>query len=156
MTSKEFLESFDGMMKSDYGLPVLYLGGLGVAFSDILPTPNALLAKSQIDTLKKELDENKISEKEYNRSLEQYLITYKSVYYIGVLATMFFVDGDVYKKAKIGAMVLGAGAILGLIFKEPKVEHIPDLGINIDEPEMVNFDASKRKAQRRGRMIKFV
>jgi len=156
MTSKEFLDSFDGIMKSDYGLPLLYLGGFGVAFSDILPTPNALLAKPQIDALKKEIDENKITENEYNKRLEQYLVSYKNLYYIGVIGTMFFVDGDVYKKAKIGAIVLGVGAVLGLIFKSPKMEITPKVEINIDEPEMVQFDASKRKAYRRGRMIKFV
>lgn len=155
MTSKEFLESFDGMMKSDYGLPVLYLGVFGVALSNV-PTPNVLLASSQLSKLKKDIEENKITEREYNVRLEQYLTTYKSLYYILVVASMFMVDGDVYKKAKVGGMILGIGALIGLMTKAPEPISTTELAINIDEPETVQFDASKRKAQRRGRMIKFV
>jgi hypothetical protein len=156
MTSKEVLNSFDGIMKSDYGLPLLYLGGLGLAYSDILPTPNVLLANAKLSSLKKSLEENKITENQYNQQVQHSLNTFKNVYYIGVIGTMFFVDGDIYKKAKVGAIILGIGALLGVIMKKPQAIQTPNLEIDIEQPETMQFDASKRKAQRRGRMIKFV
>lgn len=157
MTQKEILNQFDNVMESEYGKPMLYVAFAGLAFSDILPTPNRLLATIPLNTLKKELDNNEISPYSYNRKVEETLLTFKGVYYVGVLALMFYIDGDIYKKAKVGAIALGAGAILGLVMGKPKsVEEKERVEIDFDAPLNVNMDGVNKKAHRRGQFIKFV
>jgi hypothetical protein len=157
MTQKEILNQFDNVMESEYGKPMLFLAFAGLAVSDILPTPSRLLATIQLNNLKKELDNNQISPYSYNKRVEETLVTFKAVYYIGVLALMFYVDGDVYKKAKVGAIALGAGTALGLIMGKPKkVEEVERVVIDLEAPLNVNMDGVNKKAHRRGQFIKFV
>jgi hypothetical protein len=134
------LKEFNTIMLGDYGNLILYTGVVGLALSNKIPTPNALLGTITLKNIKKEYDKGDISFFEFKERSEKTLNIYKNIWWGGVLATTFFVKGDVYQKAKVGGILIGIGIVASMFL--PKV----DLSANVivDSPEEeneVNFNA---------------
>lgn len=149
------LTEFDSIMMGEYGNAILYTGVVGLALSDKVPTPNALLATLSLNNLKSRYDKGDIDVFEYKQRVEKMLSTYKYIWWGGVFATVFFAKGNAYDKAKLGGILIGIGLIASLLVGKPEINDTAA----IDEPEdmEVNFDANTRKrAYRRGNYIKFV
>ena len=149
------LQEFDTIMTGEYGNAILYTGVVGLALSDKIPTPNALLATLSLNNLKSRYDKGDIDVFEYKQRVEKMLSTYKYIWWGGVFATTFLAKGNAYDKAKLGGILIGIGLVASLLVGKPEINDTAA----IDEPEEmeVNFDANRRKrAYRRGNYIKFV
>jgi len=149
------LTEFDSIMTGEYGNAILYTGVVGLALSDKIPTPNALLATFSLNSLKSQYDKGDIDLFEYKTKVEKMLSTYKYIWWGGVFATTFLAKGNAYDKAKIGGILIGIGLVASFLVRKPDINDT----VAIDEPEemKVDFNAKTRKrAYRRGNYIKFV
>jgi hypothetical protein len=78
---------------------------------------------------------------------------------------MYYAKGDVRDKAKIGLMVVGAGAVIGVLYRnyQKDIKEIKKEVIMATEPK-VEFTGNKqpikngqyRSVMRRGNIIKFI
>lgn len=142
--SNKILEQFDTIMRGDYGNLILYSGVVGLALSEKVPAPSALIGRFTLNKIKGEYDRGDISFFEYKERTEKALTLYKNLWWGGVLATMFFTKGDVYKKAKIGGILLGIGLVASMVVKSPDMtanallDSPDDNGINFEGIEKIS------------------
>lgn len=143
MTNK-VLKEFDTIMRGDYGDLILYSGVVGLALSEKIPTPNALLGRFTLNKIKGEYDRGDISFFEFKERSEKSLKLYKNLWWGGVLTTMFLTKGGVYQKAKIGGILIGAGIVVSMLMPTPEfnssalVESPEDNNINFEGIEKVS------------------
>lgn len=95
---------------------ILYATGVGLILSDIIPTPADALYFKIEKNLRDKWKSGEISPNKY--------WTYETLAYYGlnplwwsiVLGASYFTKGDYVKKATVGLSLLGAGAVIGVIY----------------------------------------
>lgn len=146
---------------------VLYAGAVGIILSNIIPTPAEAVFYYREKSLKKQLEEGKISPEAYYRGNYRSLHYSKSIWWIGILAAMYFHKGNTQNKAMFGLALVGGGAVAGLVYKmmrkdfdEVKVEVENALTTKEEIKEKENNTTPKvgdtRKVIRRGNVLQFV
>lgn len=158
---KSFVGEITDAFDSDYGNALLYATAIGLVLSDIIPTPADAVYYHREKKLRSMLDEGKITpEKYYKKSANAHYI-YTPIWWALVLGILYKTEGGVQEKAKIGLMVVGVGAAIGLLHKSysKDIKEVKS-ALKTEEPS-VNFDAKPRQGQirkvyRAGNKIKFV
>lgn len=167
---KKFFEEIGNASKGEYGAGVLYAGAVGLILSDIIPTPADALYYYTEKKLREKWKNDEITPEKYWEKTATAYYLYKPIWWILVLGVVYNISGDLTKKAKVGMAIVGAGAIIGIIYRnysqditqlrqevldaqEPKVEFAG--GKN---PDVINHFRSGqfRQVMRRGQQIKFV
>lgn len=148
-----------------YSNGVLYAGAVGLILSDIIPTPADALYFYTEKKLRDQWKEGKITPQKYwTRTASAYYL-YNPIWWGLVLGVMYYTKGDIKDKAKIGLMVAGAGAVVGVIYRnyQKDIQEIKKEVIASTEPK-VEFAGTQspvkngqyRSVMRRGNIIKFV
>ncbi len=110
---KQILEATEGRHASG----VLYAGAVGILLSNIIPTPAEGLFYHTEKKLRNKWDNDYIiAEKYWQKTASAYYL-YKPVWWGIVISAMYFTKGDVKNKAKIGLIMVTAGAVVGIIYK---------------------------------------
>jgi hypothetical protein len=163
---KEVFSEISKASEGKYGHGVLYAGAVGLILSDIIPTPADAVYFYYEKKLRDQWKSGKISPKQYwSKSVSAYYLL-NPIWWTGVLATLYYVKGDVKQKAKIGLAVVGVGAVIGIIYRNYRkdIGEVKKEVQNELEPK-VEFDGgNKPKVQvgkyrsvlRRGNQIKFI
>lgn len=167
---KKFFEEIGNASKGEYGAGVLYAGAVGLILSDIVPTPADALYYYTEKKLREKWKNGEITPEKYWEKTAMAHYLYKPIWWILVLGVIYNVPGDLTKKAKVGMAVVGAGAIIGIIYRnysqditqvrqevldtqEPKEEFAGGKNTNI----INHFRSGQfRQVIRRGQQIKFV
>jgi hypothetical protein len=167
---KKVFEEILKASKGEYGAGVLYAGAVGLALSDMIPTPaNALYFYTE-KKLRDKWKAGEITPEKYWKKTAMAYYVGKPIWWILVLGVVFHVDGDLTKKAKIGLTMVGVGAIIGIIYKkysqdineiktevlatqEPKIEFAGNQKPNLKDHIK---SGQYRQVMRRGQQIKFV
>ena len=167
---KKFFEEIGNASKGEYGAGVLYAGAVGLILSDIVPTPADSLYYYTEKKLREKWKNGEITPEKYWEKTAMAHYLYKPIWWILVLGVIYNVPGDLTKKAKVGMAVVGAGAIIGIIYRnysqditqvrqevldtqEPKEEFAGGKNTNI----INHFRSGQfRQVIRRGQQIKFV
>ena len=144
---------------------VLYAGAVGIILSDIIPTPAEAMFHYREKNLRKKWEDGKITPQQYYRGSYQSLHLSKSIWWIGILAAMYFKKGNTNQKAMFGLALVGGGAVAGIIYKmmnknfdDVKAEVISELEPKEEfagKPDTPK-SGTTRKVLRRGNILKFV
>lgn len=148
-----------------YSNGVLYAGAVGLILSDIIPTPADALYFHTEKKLRDQWKAGKITPQKYwSRTAMSYYL-YNPIWWTIVLGAVYYTKGDVKDKAKIGLMLVGAGAVVGVIYRNYKkdIQEIKREVIQSTEPKVAFDGAQKpikngqyRSVMRRGNIIKFI
>lgn len=146
---------------------VLYAGAVGIILSDFIPTPAEAAFYYREKNLREKWEAGNItSEKYYNGSYQSLHIS-KYIWWIGVLSAIYFYKGNTNEKAKFGLILVGAGAITGIIFKMMRKD-LTEVKTDVKEaiekeskkefsgtPEKIK-NGTTQKVYRKGNVIKIV
>jgi hypothetical protein len=157
----EIVKSTEGK----YSKGVLYAGAVGLILSDIIPTPADALYFYTEKKLRDKWKSGEITPQKYwSRTAGAYYL-YNPIWWGIVLGAIYYAKGDVRDKAKIGLMVVGAGAVIGVLYRnyQKDIKEIKKEVIMATEPK-VEFTGNKqpikngqyRSVMRRGNIIKFI
>lgn len=149
--ANKILKEFDTIMRGDYGNLILYSGVVGLALSDKIPTPNVLIGRFSLNKIKGEYDRGDISFFEFKERTDKSLKLYKNVWWGGVLATMFLTKGDVYQKAKIGGILIGAGVIASMLIPSPDMS--ANALVESSEDNNINFEGIQKIGKPKARLF---
>ena len=154
--------------KGEHAQGVLYAGAVGLLLSDVIPTPADALYFYTEKRLRDKWKNNEITpEKYWTRSASAYYL-YNPVWWGLVLAALYFTKGDVKDKAKIGLAIVGAGAVVGVIYRNytKDIQEIKKETLKAQEPKVEFTGGSKSKSPiknvkpkqglRKGNILKFV
>jgi hypothetical protein len=167
---KKFFEEIGNASKGEYGSGVLYAGAVGLILSDIVPTPADALYFYTEKKLRDKWKNGEITPEQYWKKTAMAYYLYNPIWWILVIAVIYNVPGDVAKKAKIGLAVAGAGAVIGVIYRNysQDIKQIRQEVLDTQEPKeefsggknanVINHFKSGqfRQVMRRGQQIKFV
>jgi hypothetical protein len=144
---------------------VLYAGAVGLLLSNIIPTPADALYFHREKKLKEKWDNKEITPEKYWQKTATAYYVYKPVWWGLVISAMYFTKGDVKDKAKIGLMIVGAGAVLGIVYRN-YTKDIQDVRRevltsmepkkNITGPNKPVKVGQYRSVLRKGNVLKFV
>ena len=167
---KKFFEEIGNASKGEYGAGVLYAGAVGLILSDIVPTPADALYFYTEKKLRDKWKNGEITPEQYWKKTAMAYYLYNPIWWILLLAVVYNVEGDISKKAKIGLAVAGAGAVIGIIYRNysQDIKQIRQEVLDTQEPKeefsggknanVINHFKSGqfRQVMRRGQQIKFV
>jgi hypothetical protein len=167
---KKFFEEIGNASKGEYGAGVLYAGAVGLILSDIVPTPADALYFYTEKKLRDKWKNGEITPEQYWKKTAMAYYLYNPIWWILLLAVVYNVEGDISKKAKIGLAVAGAGAVIGIIYRNysQDIKQIRKEVLDTQEPKeefsggknanVINHFKSGqfRQVMRRGQQIKFV
>jgi len=110
------IESIKSATKSGHGNAILYATMIGLIASDIIPTPADAIYFKIERNLRDKWKAGTITPKQY--------WTYEGLAYYGlnplwwslVLGATIFTKGDYTQKMKVGVTILGAGAVIGVLY----------------------------------------
>lgn len=167
---KKIFEEIGNASKGEYGAGVLYAGAVGLILSDIIPTPADALYFYTEKKLRDKWKNGEITPEKYWKKTAMAYYLYNPIWWILVLAVMYNIEGDLAKKAKIGLSIAGAGAVIGIIYRNysQDIKQIRDEVLATQEPQSEFAGKEKpnikdhmksgqfRQVIRRGQQIKFV
>ena len=158
---KEILDATQG----PHANGVLYAGAVGLLLSNIIPTPADALYFHREKKLKEKWDNKEITPEKYWQKTATAYYVYKPVWWGLVISAMYFTKGDVKDKAKIGLMIVGAGAVVGIDYRN-YTKDIQDIRRevltsmepkkNITGPTKPAKVGQYRSVLRKGNVLKFV
>ena len=158
---KEILDATQG----PHANGVLYAGAVGLLLSNIIPTPADALYFHREKKLKEKWDNKEITPEKYWQKTATAYYVYKPVWWGLVIIAMYFTKGDVKDKAKIGLMIVGAGAVVGIVYRN-YTKDIQDVRRevltsmepkkNITGPNKPVKVGQYRSVLRKGNVLKFV
>lgn len=158
---KEILDATQG----PHANGVLYAGAVGLLLSNIIPTPADALYFHREKKLKEKWDNKEITPEKYWQKTATAYYVYKPVWWGLVISAMYFTKGDVKDKARIGLMIVGAGAVVGIVYRN-YTKDIQDVRRevltsmepkkNITGPNKPVKVGQYRSVLRKGNVLKFV
>ena len=158
---KQILEATEGRHASG----VLYAGAVGILLSNIIPTPAEALFYHTEKKLRDKWDNDEITAEKYWQKTASAYYLYKPVWWGVVITAMYFTKGDVKNKAKIGLIMVTAGAVVGIIYKNytKDIQDIRREVLTSMEPKKNITGPTKpvkvgqyRSVLRKGNVLKFV
>jgi hypothetical protein len=167
---KKIFEEIGNASKGEYGAGVLYAGAVGLILSDIIPTPADALYFYTEKKLRDKWKNGEITPEKYWKKTAMAYYLYNPIWWILVLAVVYNIEGDLAKKAKIGLTIAGAGAVVGIIYRNysQDIKQIREEVLATQEPQSEFAGNNKpnlkdhmkagqyRQVIRRGQQIKFV
>ena len=104
------------------GEAVLYAGLLGLLISDIVPTPADAVYFRSMAKNKEKLEKGEITPRQYWTRDALLYYGLNPLWWSLVLGSVVLTKGSVNDKVKIGIALVGAGAVVGVIFKNIREE----------------------------------
>lgn len=114
------LNEISGAVKRGNGTAVVYAAMIGLFLSDIIPTPADALYFWQQRRLKEKLSAGVISAKQYWIADAAGYYLYNPLWWLLVIGVVVSIKGDYSKKMKVGLGLIGAGAVVAILYKNIK------------------------------------
>lgn len=111
------MNSIGNAIKAGHGTGILYAGILGLALSDIIPTPADALYFHNQQKWKEQLAKKEITPEQFWRKELIGYYGYNFGWWLIFLGAVVSVKGDFRKKSEIAIGLLAAGAVVGVIAK---------------------------------------
>lgn len=112
----------EAVKKKGAGEAVLYAGLIGLVLSDIIPTPADAVYFRLMARNKKLLSKGEISPKQYWTRDAVLYYGLNPIWWSLVLLAVWKTKGDVQNKVKTVTILLGAGAVIGVLAKNIEEE----------------------------------
>jgi hypothetical protein len=128
VTADSIAKEFKNLSGGDYQTALLYAALTGAVVSEVLPTPATAWAYYRMKVLQKQKADGKLNQKELEQKIGEAYAYALPVWWIAVFGIIHFHKGNFQDKAKLAAMLVGGGAIVGALFKN-YVKHLPKLEI---------------------------
>ncbi len=108
-------DTIQSAIKSGHGVGILYAGLIGLAVSDIIPTPADALYFYKQQRLKEKFAKKEITPDKYwfNEGANYYGLNL--LWWLTVIGVVSITKGGLKRKASIGVGVIAAGAVIGVI-----------------------------------------
>ena len=145
-----------------YSNGVLYAGAMGLRRQRQMCIRDSFYSEKR---LRDKWKAGEITPKQYWERTAMAYYLYNPIWWTLVLGALYYTKGDFKDKAKIGLAVVGAGAVIGVIYRNytQDIKKIKREVIAETEPK-VNFDGNKKPVKpnqyrgvfRKGNTIKFV
>jgi hypothetical protein len=104
-------------VNSGHGTALIYTAILAAALGDILPTPGDALYFYIQENLKQKQAKGLLTPAEYWKYESISYYTSNFIWWMALLGIVYASKGSFNHKLKIGAVVIGAGAVVGVIAK---------------------------------------
>ena len=108
-------DTIQSAIKSGHGVGILYAGLIGLALSDIIPTPADALYFYNQQRLKEKFSKKEITPNEYWFKEGANYYGLNLLWWLTVIGVVSITKGGLKKKASVGIGVIAAGAVLGVI-----------------------------------------
>lgn len=115
MAEKSFGKAISSLLKSDEAIGGVYVAGIGAIIGEMLPTPSDAVYFSLSRKWRVQLEEGKITPKQYWRRMMTIYYLLDASWWTIVLMTAILVKGDVKRKMIAVGAVVGAGAMIGVM-----------------------------------------
>jgi uncharacterized membrane protein YkvI len=102
-------------IKSGHGVGILYAGLIGLALSDIIPTPADALYFYNQQRLKEKFTKKEITPDKYWFKEGANYYGLNLLWWLTVIGVVSITKGGLKKKASVGVGVIAAGAVIGVI-----------------------------------------
>lgn len=102
-------------VKSGHGVGILYAGLIGLALSDIIPTPADALYFYNQQRLKEKFAKKEITPDKYWFKEGANYYGLNLLWWLTVIGVVSITKGGLKKKASVGIGVIAAGAVIGVI-----------------------------------------
>lgn len=114
------IKSIKSGFKSEHANALLYAGLLGLILSDIIPTPADAVYFNVERNLRDKWKRGEIEPKQYweKTAMAYYLLN--PIWWTLVAGVTISIKGDATQKLKIAGALIGAGAVVAIIYKNIK------------------------------------
>ncbi len=118
-------DTFSELSEGHYQTALLYSALAGAVVADVLPTPALAWAYYRMKVLQKQRESGLISASELENKIGKAYAYSTPVWWVGVFLAVHFKKGGFYEKAKLSALLVGVGAVVGYTFKQ-YVKNLPE------------------------------
>lgn len=108
-------DTIQSAIKSGHGTGILYAGLIGLALSDIIPTPADALYFYNQQRLKEKFSKKEITPNEYWFKEGANYYGLNLLWWLTVIGVVSITKGGLKRKASVGIGMVAAGAVLGVI-----------------------------------------
>lgn len=158
---KEILAATEGR----HGNGVLYAGAVGLLLSNFIPTPAEALYFYREKKLRVKWENKEITSEKYWQKTATTFYIYQPVWWGIVIGAMYLTKGETKDKAKVGLLIVGAGAVIGIVYRNytKDIQEIRREVLTSIEPKKNLTGPNKpvklgqyRSVLRKGNVLKFV
>ena len=107
-----------------HGNAILYAGAIGLMLSDVIPTPADGVYFWLLRKEHEKLVQGKITSKQFWQREAAAYYGLNPLWWGIVLASMVATKGDYTNKFKVGAAIIGAGAVVGVLYSNVKKDEV--------------------------------
>ena len=118
-------DTFSELSEGHYQTALLYSALAGAVVADVLPTPALAWAYYRMKVLQKQRESGLISASELENKIGKAYAYSTPVWWVAVFLAVHFKKGGFYEKAKLSALLVGVGAVVGYTFKQ-YVKNLPE------------------------------
>lgn len=108
-------DTIQSAIKSGHGVGILYAGLIGLALSDIIPTPADALYFYNQQRLKEKFAKKEITPDKYWFKEGANYYGLNLLWWLTVIGVVSITKGGLKRKASVGVSVIAAGAVIGVI-----------------------------------------
>lgn len=122
--ANKIADTFTDLSEGHYQTALLYAGLAGAVVADVMPTPALAWAYYRMKTIQKQRESGLITASEAENKIGAAYAYATPVWWAGVFAAVHFKKGGFYEKAKLAALLVGGGAVVGYFVKS-YVKNLP-------------------------------
>lgn len=120
----EFVSQIKGLTKSEHATAALYVFIIGLALSDIIPTPGDALYFYLERNLRDQWKNGKITPQKYWELEALYYYSTNFLWWTIIFLVALYIPGTAKDKFKVAIAVIGAGMVIGVLFKNVEKDKI--------------------------------
>lgn len=117
-------DTFTDLSEGHYQTALLYAGLAGAVVADVMPTPALAWAYYRMKVIQKQRETGLITASEAENKIGSAYAYATPIWWAGVFAAVHFKKGGFYEKAKLAALLVGGGAVIGYVVKN-RVKNLP-------------------------------
>lgn len=122
-------DTFSELSGGHYQTALLYSALAGAVIADVVPTPALGWAYYRMKVLQKQRESGLITATELEDKIGKAYAYATPLWWIGVFLAVHYKKGGFYEKAKLSALLVGVGAVVGYTFKQ-YVKNLPEFQEN--------------------------
>ena len=123
--ANKIADTFSDLTEGHYQTAILYAGLAGAVVTELMPNPALAWAYYRMKKIQKQREEGLITASEAENKIGQAYAYATPIWWAGVFAAVHFKKGGYVEKAKLAALLVGGGAIIGFMVKN-HVKNLPE------------------------------
>lgn len=120
----DFISSIKGVSNSEHATGALYFLLIGLAASDIIPTPADYFVFKKQRELRDQYFNSEITPTQYWEQSAIAYYTYNFIFWVLVGLIIILIGGEFNNKVKILIAIVGVGAVIAIIYKNIQKDEI--------------------------------